>query len=525
MRFFSSLLVLILSSQTFGQSIKFVSDTDEDLTVKNVVVFPLVDNVKKIYAQPLTEALKKNLVEDKQWNIVEPPKNLTFTPEEFGEKPETVKTVLKKTSSDGLIAGRISKGPSGISIRLTLYAGKDGLPVGVETLNDFPGFETTELVAQIQPMAMKLKSKLPYRCTILSRKGQMVTMNIGASSGVKPGTEMTAIQVMKVTRHPKYNFVVNTDAVILGKVQVDKADEYISFGTILSEREPNVLGAGTKAIVDSFVEYPTANVTADGRIIGDLAQHPDSPMTLGDQPTEWVPQSPPTFGKVGILLGLGSYSMNASLSTGSVGATGPVTPSIHINGEMWFDPHWYAGLSLRSFIFAARNELAGSSPGTLNVQTTQTSLVGGYNFLMSEDFFGPKIRLSSGYSMMSSFVDNSTPTAFTSMTYSGLMFGVSGSFPVQLASKRHPLYLGGKLDLFLNPALSETPVSSGSSNNQITSFAAFADYQFSERMIAKGVLSFDLFSSTFGGGGSRVPTASSASHSITTFAAGLEYMF
>lgn len=526
MKFYiSMLLTLLLTHSTYGQSLKFISQTDQDLSIKKIVVIPLVDNIDGIYSNPLTKTFEKNIADDKQWELIQAQKNITFTPEEFEEKPETVRSVLKKYQTDALLAGRISKGPSGITIKVSLYSGADGLPIASESIQDYQGFEIKDLNNQVPVMLQKLKSKVPYHGFILSRKGQLVTLNIGSSQGLKEGAELTAIQVIKVNRHPKYKFIVSTDTVILGKIKINKVDEYISFGSVTTERESNVISASTKFLVERFIQYPSASLTADGKIQNALDARSDSKTAFGDSPNEWVPETQPTFGKIGLMLGLGSYTMNSSLSTGSTGSSSPVTPSIHINGEMWFDPHWFTGLNMSSYVFSLKNNLSGSNPGTLNAQLNTTSLVGGYNFLMADDFFGPKLKLLMGYSILNGFIDNSTPTAFTSTTYSGLTLGISGSFPIELPGKKEPLYFGGKLNLFLSPGLSESPVSSGSSQNQITSFGVFIEYKLGQRMNLVSGLDFDLISSNFGGGGSRAPSASSTSQAITHLAGGIEYLF
>jgi len=522
------LLTLLWAHLTFGQSLKFISEIDQDLSIKKVIVVPLSDNTKGIYANPLTKTLEKTLAEDKQWDLVSSPTNISFTPEDFEERPETVRSVLKNSQADALVSGRISKGPSGMSIKLTLYSGKEGLPSSSETLQDYQGFEVKDLNSQIIPLAQKMKAKLPYSGTVLSRKGQLVTLNLGSNRGVKEGARLTALQIIKINRHPKYKFIVSAETTVLGKVTINKSDEFVSFGTVTTEREPNLIGANTKFLVDKFVEYPSSNVILDGKIQTELNERPDSKTAFGDNPNEWVPETQPTFGKLGIMLGLGGYSINTNLSTGSASSTNPLAPSIHLNGEMWFDPHWFGGLKISNYVFGINNGLPGSGPATLNYQSNTMTLLGGYNFLVAEDFFGPKIQLSMGYSTITGMIDNSTPVAHTSTKYSGLLIGVAGSIPVNMLGKSRPFFIGGRLNLFnllFSPSLSESPVSSGSSQNQITSFAAFLEYRMGERMNFKSELMFDVLSSSFGGGGNRAPSASSMSQSITTLAAGVEYLY
>lgn len=525
MRFIAILICILISTQTFGQSKKFVSSVDQELTIQKITFLPFVDNVSGIYAKPLTEHLADLLQKDKQWTLVDYPSQAKTTPEEVYEKPDVVQNIYKKSGAQALVAGRISKGPNGITLRLHLFAGQSGYPLSSETLTDYGGFEISEVKTQLEELFMRMRHKLPYSGTLLSRRGQLVTINIGATLGLKENTEITAIQLMKVTRHPKFHFITSSETTIMGKILVTKVEDYLSFGQILSEREEGVLTPGTKVLVSEFVSYPLAPTTADGTALPGLQQRADAPLAYGEHPKEWTPEQAPTFGKVGIMFGLGSYDINNALSTQGVSAGNQTVPSIHVGGEMWITQNWFASFGLKQYAFSVPNNLSGSTPGKLNVSTLQTSLLGGYNFLVADDFWGPKIQLMMGMATIASTVDQSTPAAFNSMNFGGLNFGVAGMFPLETSQKK-PFYLGGRLYYFLNPTVSESPTSSGSgSSAQISSFAATGDYRYSERMGIHMELMFDLMSASFSGAGTRTPSASSASHTITTLAAGIEYYF
>jgi hypothetical protein len=151
-------------------------------------------------------------------------------------------------------------------------------------------------------------------------------------------------------------------------------------------------------------------------------------------------------------------------------------------------------------------------------------LQAGYNILLQDQFFGPKFQILGGYSKFASRVDTSSPMAYTSLTFSGLALGVAGSIPV---SDEVPVTIGAKMLYYINPSVDESPVSSGSSATaNMSSFSAFGTYRWTEHINFKGEIMYDLFSASFSGTGSRgADSASSASHTITTFAGGIEYLF
>jgi hypothetical protein len=433
--------------------------------------------------------------------------------------------LLKKIPTDALLSTRISKGPKGLTIKMNLFAGKDGLLLAQQILPDYSGFETNDVKVQLTSVYESLKRKIPYDGSILSRRGLLVTIDLGSNQGLREEQDLNVIQIVKISRHPKFNFLVNDEKEFLGKIRIKKVEENLSFGSIVSERSEGVVQPGQKFIVENFVKYPEVPLSNDGKVLSDLAQRKDTSLAFGEKATAWVPESTPTYGKLGILFGLGNYQISNNLSSaGGISATNSMTPSIHIMGEMWLDPNWFGEFSMRQFVLSMNNPYPSSSPSKLNVSTNQYTLLGGYNFLIADQFFGPKLQLLAGYSKMNSYIDQSTPVAFTSVGYSGLVFGLGGSFPLPLESKV-PFFLGARLNFFWNPTLDESPVSSGKSSSQVTSFAGSLEYRYSQRMNIKGVLAYDLFNSTITGSGSRTETATSLSHAVTTLAAGVEYLF
>ncbi len=511
---------------TFGQSVKYVSDLDQSLNIKTVLLAPLVDNISGIYATPLNEALKNSIEASHQWETKPLDKSALMSPEEFEASPSAVKSAAKKSTADALIAGRISRGPNGVTIKLTLFSCVDGLPIGSETLNNYPGFEIADLKIQTSNLMKLLRGKLPYHGLVMSRKGQLVTLNIGAGAGIRPGFEATVIQVFKINRHPKFGFIVSTDNLTLGKIQINKVDEYLSFGTITSERETNVIASGSKVSFGNTVQYPNSNVMSDGKLITNLNDRADNQLAFGDKPREWLPETPPTFGKIGLMAGLGTYTISNGLTTGAVSGNSLATPSIHLNGELWMSPRWALGVTLRDYLFSIANGLSSSTPSTLSASFAETAIHVNYNFLLTDDFFGPKFQTGIGYSTMSTYIDNSAPTAFESTTYSGLFIHLGGAMPLGTGEEKFPFIIGGHLNYFLSPRQAEAPTNSGNAGNtQVNSFAITCEKRYSERVTLRGELMFDSMSTSFSGTGSRAIPSSSSSQSFTTFAGGVDFLF
>ncbi|MNJ93532.1 hypothetical protein D3C87_112140 [compost metagenome] len=509
-------------AQTNSQNI-FVSAADQDLNIKSIVITPTTDNVSGIYAKPVEEYLRFLVNEDKQWSLADYPKNISVKTDLLDENPSDVKKIMTAANAEAVLSSRLIKGPRGLSITLTLYVGRDGLPLLQEVLSDYKGFEINDVKFEVKRLFDNLKNKMPFRATIMSRRGQQVTLSLGSAYGLKPGMNVSVVQVLKINRHPKLNFMIGTEKEVLGRVQLFKVEPYLSFGSIVMEKESGVITVGSKILPEEYIKYPTPVVTPGGKVLQDLSARPDKDVAFGDSPQEWRPEAPPQYGKIELLAGISSYTQNVNLtSAGSISGDSNFTPNIAVRGELWINPEWYLGFNLRQAVYSLDNSLSGSTPGTLNGSMSQYGIHFGYNFLLSNEFFGPKLQVNLGYSNTTFAIDDSNPTAFTRMQYGGMVLGFAGQFPI---SEEVPIDLGAKFDFYLDPGLSENKSSGASSDNKINSFGFFLDYRLRPKFKIRGELLFDYYSSDFSGTGDRTDPATSASHKLTTFMGGVQWLF
>lgn len=525
LRFFFAVPCLIFSpalswGQTNAQNV-YVSTVDQDLAIKSIVLLPTSDNVGGIYARPLEDELRRLLNDDKQWSLTNYPPELKIKTENIEIKPQDIQKILSATKSEAALSSRMIKGPRGTSLTLTLFVGRDGLPLLQETLTDYQGFEIADLKNEIRKLFENLKYRMPFRSTILSRRGQQVTLNLGSTYGLKPESRVSVVQIIKVNRHPKLQFMISTEKEVLGRVKLFKVEPYMSFGYVEMEKEPGVISVGSKVMPDEFVKYSVPVTTPSGRVMQDITTREDKDVAFGDDPKEWVPTMPPQFGKIELLAGISSYTQNAKLETGgSISGSSNFSPNIMARGELWLNPEWFMGVQLRQSVFSIDNNLAGSGPSSLSMAMSQYGVNVGYNFLLTNEFFGPKLQIGAGYLDTNFTIDDSNPTAYTSMKYGGLMLRLGGQFPV---AEELPLDIGAKLDFFFNPSLSENKSSGTSSSSQINNFSFFFDYKLKTRFKIRGELSFENYNSDFSGSGAR--TATSTSHKMTTILGGVQYLF
>ena len=341
-------LLICASGPTLAQEsaveVSFRSPTDDLLTLEKVSVLPFTDNLQGIYSRPL-EAHFVSLVEKMhRWDYVTAnASGPLLSPEELEESVEKAKQVSQGMGADGFFAGRITKGPNGVVIHLSLFLAKDGRLLSQAILKDYSRFDLPSLKEQMERLLAETLARLPYAGRVLSRDGNRVTVNLGRRDGVQENQFLSVIQIIQAQRHPRFNFLIKTEKEIFGKIKILKVDETLSFGVVVSEKEKGAIRKNAKIGSLDNVSYAGGeSLSAAPSPEEALSEKDDGLIVFGKNARAWRPQDPPMFGRIGGRFGLGRFRQNANVS-GSVGGLEGVSnfaPSVHVDGELWITPEW-----------------------------------------------------------------------------------------------------------------------------------------------------------------------------------------
>lgn len=522
-----------LQTGTVSRS-KYVSALDESLFIKNVAVIKVEDNVQSVYEKSVTEFLKNYIDADSFWNLKDKVLDANLlkqvselSADAFETNLEMNKKILKNCECEGFFIAKVVKSINQTSLKLTFINGSEGKPLIQETYQEKDLFETQKVNEKFKNLYENIKKRLPFTGYIISRKGDEVTINVGADREVSVGSQVSIVQVLNLKRHPKFYFMTESIKEVLGHLKIYKVEQHLSFAKLVYEKEPSLVGVGAKVIVEKAPVIPNAlseksldNRSEQEKKFNSIEQND---LAYGSNPKEWAPPQEPQFGKLYFAFRLGDYSQNSKLSTGeTVEGKNGFVPGLKLGAEVWFTDKIIANIETTQTVFSVSNNLQNSSPGKISMSLNQLSVSGGYNFFIEDDFFGPKITLSAGYDMRSYRAASTDPVAITTMSYSGLFVSALGLFDVPIQNR---LQLGAEVKLYLLPSLSESPRDSGSSSNSLTSFSFLSIYNWKPNYNIKGDLSFDYISTRFSGAGTRTNRADSTTHKETSLSVGLEYLF
>jgi hypothetical protein len=503
----------------------YKSEIDELLTIESVSILPFSDNVQGIYSRPLENHFAEMISGKHRWDLR--PVNAVgpiLSPEDLEDDLEKAKLMAGGISADAFFACRISKGPNGVTIILSLFLTKDAKLLAKAVMKDAKRFDVAELKNQLELLLSKVTAQIPYQGRVLSRDNQRVTVSIGKKDGIQSGQIVSVVQIISITRHPKFNFIISSEKEIIGRIKILKVDDTLSFGTLVTEKEKGAVRKNAKIAGLDFVTYPESDNLADPSGGKDLAEREDSKVTFGDNPTAWLPQRTPTFGQVGARLGNSFFTTSVNVETlGSMSSTTFVAPSVALEGEIWVTQALSVHAGFKQGVMTLKNPRDGSAPPDLNLSLTEYELMFGYNFRFGATVWGPNLEALAGYFNYRLYIDNSTPESYTTMNYTGFKFGVKGHFPI---TNDERWAAGAELYMVFNPNLSESPVTSGAdATNTVNMFGIFGWRKLTENTKLFGKLDLEQFSTSFSGDGTRVEDATSSSQRLTTLSLGLYYLF
>lgn len=530
----------VLIQNTEALSTHYQSFEDEDITIKSVYVTKGKDNVQSIYARPLSEHIIQLIEKDRFFETIKihdnkkestSQSNTTETNtsnldiNELRDQPKLTTEFITKIDADALIHLQASKGPMGLQIEIGLFTKKSGRIWAYTEKLITDKFDLDHVKSSVTTLYTQIMNQIPYQGLVLSRTGGNITINRGSNARLTPDMDINIVQIVEAQRHPQFQFVTHVEKEIIGKIRLTKVDENLSFGYLLYEKEPQSIQPGLKVLLREPVIYPSLASSKNKEVVDHMLARGDGSVIMQGVSQEWVPLDKPTFGRAHVLFGVGQFNSSTNLSTdGSQQVSSPYALNANVDAEIWLTKTWFLHAGLTQGSVQTKNPLSDSTPDKLNFSLQGLKLAAGYNFEISNSIYGSRLLGLFGFSQFNASTTESSPTSFTSATYSGLAMGVSGYFPWD-EIESHWGY-GAEIWYHILPSVSEKPVSSGSSSStQTIELSGTALYRWRPNLYWIGKLSIDSLNTSFSGTGTRTQSASATDYSWVRLNGGIEYLF
>jgi len=511
----SGLHLFFFLSSAYAQINTFNHAEESIVTFQKIHFWGVRDNTDGVFAKPIFDQTLESLNQQKQIAIVNSIEKVT--------SPFLLKDIERKkliSENDGAIWGEILKQGSIFKLRFSLFDRNGQLFLDAEKILESE-LNVKKLAQETKSLIAELFGKLPYQGWIIGKKGRLVTLNYGRNQGAKPGDKVDVVLVINITRHPIEHFATEFEKRFIGKILIQKVDDDLSFGSIVSERNPGIIQVGSKIEAQRSVTYPALIKTQDGQLIDTKFNPSEEKLIVGQMPSEWH-QSGPQFGFLGFQFGVLENLLNQNLANNRT-ASGrtPLLPSLGINSELWVTSKLSIDLNIQQSI----GTLGLSGPisnSRLNYSENMFKLGAQYRFSFLNDPTQSYFFLGGRLFQFRNSIQETASFDLTSHVYSGLaaVLGMRFAFP----HKRLALLTHMELPVFTNSA--ESPVTSGASAESSRSNIGISGEYFltPSKSVQMGWQS-ELFSTTYSGNGSRPNAATHASQQRNSIMIGMNYYY
>jgi hypothetical protein len=336
--------------------------------------------------------------------------------------------LAKSSSSQSILRTRVVKGGKQYFFTLDwLHAPQMELIATIEFNLDDPSIGKSlvaeSLNAKIKQSLNKLIAKIPFQGNVTGRDGNSVTINLGSISGIQRGDVLSIGTLDEVKQHPLLKKIVEWKFSFTGKIEVEQAEDSISFCKILEEEPGKDISRSQKIfqIQKATFMQPT----------NALSETSDKPLLSNSSEA-------PRIGNLSLSLFPAFYDRQYSDLNGISNSGGGLTFGAAASGEVLLTREFFAGLDFKfSFLnfsqkdIASGTESAATSSGGVSQSIFSYKLNLGYMYFLNGDVFGPKGWLKGGlksdsYNIPSTLGEYTGPISFNS-----LFIGAGADLPLR----------------------------------------------------------------------------------------------
>jgi hypothetical protein len=347
--------VLFLVSSIVATSAFATTELDRQYALESVGFLRSWDNVDGLFTDYVENAYKDYFSKQSRFVVQDLSKvDDLLVHSKLGyqkaiEDPQVLAQLARSTRSQTLIRTHVLKEGPQYRIAIEWLHAPKMTPLAVEAMilkepANGESLGTTEVQAQITSALDRMLAKVPFKGNVTGRDGNSVTLNIGATSGLKKGDVVVISTLDDIKIHPLLGIIVDWRLTKTGKVEVDSVDESIAFCHVTEEEDGRQVARFQK--------------------ITQIIPAPDDPKTqilTDDEERKRAAEEMPRIGYVsgGLTPGGASRDFN-SQTAGNSRTGGGLGIGAKIDAEIWFTREFFADLGFGySFWDQSQNPLGG----------------------------------------------------------------------------------------------------------------------------------------------------------------------
>lgn len=277
----------------------------------------------------------------------------------------------------------------------------------------------------------QLISKVPFLGQITGRDQKMITVNMGAQSGLNEGDALYIATLREVKKHPLLKSIEAWETQPTGVAEVQEIDEGIAFANIIEESKSNPVAKYQKIVRVERKKRPEEPKPHEASVMGGQEEEGEG---ASRKPVRYENQ--PKIGWAAIGPWLGSMSREFTQSGGGGRKGGGFTLGGRAEGQLWLTREFFANVLLGYGIWnhSQTDSVTGASASSAMTTGNLTlfKIGGGYSYFVNpNDLFGPKGWIKANYQRQSYNMPINTSEYLATVTLNALALGLGGDLPIR----------------------------------------------------------------------------------------------
>lgn len=401
-------------------------------SMRRCMLLPIKDTVGGAIAYKVFEELERYL-KDGDWcyyqsnsEILDILGNFKKNLDTYLQNPEVLKILSEKTKAGSLIRIKIDTKTRGTELQIKVI-GENGEDIYFSERTVLKTDDISVVVQTLKNWLELFEKTIPYDSRIVGVLGNQYTIDVGKSSGVRPGDSLVIERPVRKKRHPLLKEIVDWEKEKIGEGKIFHTAKAQAQGKIL------VYESNKRLKLEDWVNFKRK----DGAQVVKQERFEDtSEYEFGK------------MGKLGLFFHLGSGSAT-SISTAQKKIKGYIL-GIDLLGELWATRNYWGSLKISRKLGSLKKD-DGNLVNNSNSETIgKYEIKMGYKYLPMGYFYGPQVDGFIGYGSYTYGLDTQIVDGFTEFGFKGLLLGAKGSMPLQ---KQYRIHM--ELSFLLNPGFEE----------------------------------------------------------------------
>jgi hypothetical protein len=324
---------------------------------------------------------------------------------------EVLKVVAEKLKAGTIIRINLVHDIDSVEVQLDIY-GDNGEDLYFSEKKLLKNDDTISISEVIKAWLETYSKLIPYDARVIGVLGDQVTLDSGNGYPITEGQEFQVRRYTGKKIHPLLKKIVSWESEIVAEGEISRVSEGQSLGVV------KIYKAAKKLQVGDWIELREVKKS-------------EPKISLDEKKIE-----PGNLGMASFHLVVANSVADSSTPKGSKRVDGPLF-GFDIRAEAWITRQYFASLQIARTLGKLKESAGNVEQGSSAASFGLFKITGGYKYLPLGFFYGPQLDFYGGYANYLFDLDYSLQDGFGRSNISGILFGVSGNFPLNREYRIH----------------------------------------------------------------------------------------